>query len=62
MNLSVLKQLDAEAVAVELRLVRLDAAEPQRESELDEMWSFVGNKAISLRGCGTQLSAGVVKF
>jgi insertion element IS1 protein InsB len=24
---------------------RLDAAEPHRESQLDEMWSWVGNKA-----------------
>ncbi len=45
MNLSVLKQLNSGAIAVNICLVRLDEAEPHKESELDEMWSFVGNKA-----------------
>jgi insertion element IS1 protein InsB len=36
-NLSVLKQLNSEVVAVDICLIRLD--------ELDKMWSFVGNKA-----------------
>ena len=45
MNLAVLKQLNFESVAVDICLVRLDEAEPEKESELDEMWSFVGKKA-----------------
>ena len=44
-NLSVLKQLNSEAVTVNICLVKLDEAELKYESELDEMWSFVGNKA-----------------
>ncbi|WP_199192390.1 IS1 family transposase [Chlorogloea sp. CCALA 695] len=40
-----LKQLNCESVVVDICLVRLDEAELKRESELDEMWSFVGNKA-----------------
>ncbi|WP_371934116.1 IS1 family transposase [Chroococcidiopsis sp. CCNUC1] len=44
-NLSVLKQLNSEIVTVNICLVKLDEAESKRESELDEMWSFIGNKA-----------------
>lgn len=45
MNLAVLKQLNSESIAVDICLVRPNEAEPEKESELDEMWSFVGNKA-----------------
>ena len=40
-----LKQLNSESVAVDICVVKLDEVDPQRESELDEMWSFVGNKS-----------------
>lgn len=45
MNLSVLKQLNSEIVTVNICLVKLEEAESKRESELDEMWSFVRTKA-----------------
>jgi insertion element IS1 protein InsB len=71
-----LKQLDAVSVAVELRLggqagrgclapvrcpFRLDAAEPHRESQLDEMWSWVGNKAHQ-RGLWQAIERGIGKI
>jgi insertion element IS1 protein InsB len=40
----VLKQLNPETVAVEMRLVKLPEKSNFQESELDEMWSYVGKK------------------
>ena len=44
-NLLALKQLNSESVVVDISLAKLDAAEMEGESELDEMWSFVEKKA-----------------
>lgn len=44
MNLSVLQQLNSEQVKVEIRLVELPEKPENSESELDEMWSYVGKK------------------
>ncbi|MDZ4877956.1 MAG: hypothetical protein CLLPBCKN_007391 [Chroococcidiopsis cubana SAG 39.79] len=44
MNLSVLKQLNCSSAAVDICLVKPEQTELERESELDEMWSFVGKK------------------
>lgn len=44
MNLLVLKQLNPESAVVDICLVNLNETEGKRESELDEMWSFVGKK------------------
>ncbi len=43
-NKSVLKQLDPEQVSVEIRLVQAPEGLNGFESELDEMWSYVGKK------------------
>ena len=43
MNLSALKQLNSDSAEVDICLVQVDA-EAERETELDEMWSFVGKK------------------
>lgn len=43
-NLSVLKQLNLEQIEVEIRLVEAPEGLNGFESELDEMWSYVGKK------------------
>lgn len=45
MNLAVLEQLNPETVKVEMRLVELPEEWGERESELDEIWSYVGKKS-----------------
>ncbi len=45
MNLAALKQLDCESIAVDICLTESDKMPSELEAELDEMWSFVGNKA-----------------
>jgi insertion element IS1 protein InsB len=40
-----LKQLNSESASLDICLVQLGETEIYRESELDEMWSFVGKKA-----------------
>lgn len=44
MNLKALKHLNPEQVEVDLYLVQLPESVDGRECELDEMWSYVGNK------------------
>ncbi|WP_199316487.1 IS1-like element transposase [Chroococcidiopsis sp [FACHB-1243]] len=44
-NLAALKQLDCESIAVDICLAKSDKMPSELEAELDEMWSFVGNKA-----------------
>lgn len=45
MNLSALKQLNCESIVVDIYLVKPEKMLSNLESELDEMWSFVGKKA-----------------
>ena len=45
MNLSVLKQLNPEEIEVEIQLVKPSQAADGTESEIDEMWSYVGKKS-----------------
>lgn len=44
-NPLLLSQFQPEQVEVEIRLVEEEASDGIEESELDEMWSYVGNKA-----------------
>jgi insertion element IS1 protein InsB len=44
-NLAALKQLDCESIEVDICLAESDKMPSELEAELDEMWSFVGNKA-----------------
>ncbi len=44
MNLAALKQLNPEQVKVDICLVQLTEEVMGRESEVDEMWSYVGKK------------------
>ena len=44
MNLEALKQLNPEQVKVDICLVQLPQEVMGRESEVDEMWSYVGKK------------------
>jgi hypothetical protein len=59
-NLSVLKQLNPEAVAVDICLIRQNEAELQGESELDERALFL-TKLIR-DGYGTPLTMQLEKF
>lgn len=43
-NLSVLKQLNSKSAEVDICFVQLEEVELDRQSKLDEMWSFVGKK------------------
>ena len=45
MNLAVLEQLNPEEVEVEIQLVEPSQATDGTESEIDEMWSYVGKKS-----------------
>jgi len=44
-NLSVLEQLNPEEIEVEIQLVERSQAADETESEIDEMWSYVGKKS-----------------
>ena len=44
MNISVLKQLNCEQVEVDISQIKLSKEPQGLESELDEMWSYVGKK------------------
>jgi insertion element IS1 protein InsB len=44
-NLAALKQLDCKSITVDICLAESDKMPLELEAELDEMWSFVGNKA-----------------
>lgn len=45
MNLAVLEQLNPEEIEVEIQLVEPSQATDGTESEIDEMWSYVGKKS-----------------
>ena len=44
-NLPLLKQLNPEKVAVKIQLFKPTENEDSRESQIDEMWSYVGRKS-----------------
>jgi len=54
-NLAALKHLNPEQVEVDICLVQLPEEVEGTESELDEMWSYVGKKDNPV-GCGMQLT------
>ncbi len=45
MNLSVLEQPLPEEIEVQIQLVERSQAADETESEIDEMWSYVGKKS-----------------
>ncbi len=60
-NLEALKQLNPEQVEVDICLVQPPKVLEGPQSELDEMWSYVGKKIIPA-GCGIRLTITVEQF